>query len=189
MHLATLVDEERETFWPLTRTIRSPRCRPASSARDVASTRPTRAGQPSTTEKPKPAYWDRSMARWWRSGPAITLFTSGMLVPTGAGRATRLCITGTDGRSLLATRRCFLQPTSSESKWYQPKTGRRPLCRCWRPKDMQPNEWRASVSGGLPQTAISRRRSASSSVISLKQGEVNLYRLCTHDERLHSLQT
>ena len=128
-HLATLVDEERETFWPLTRAIRSPRCRPASSARDVTSTRPTRARQPSTTENPKSLYWDRSMTRWWRSGPAITLFTSGMLVPTGAGRATWLYITGTDERSLLVTHRCFLQPTSSESRWYQPETGRWPLCR------------------------------------------------------------
>jgi len=69
MHLATLADEERETFWPLTRAIRSPRCRSASSARDVASTRPTRARQPSSTENPKSL---TGTARWPGGGaPAL----------------------------------------------------------------------------------------------------------------------
>lgn len=49
---ATLMDVERDTFCPFTRMMQSLTLSPASSAGDVPSTRPTRTGQESTTEKP-----------------------------------------------------------------------------------------------------------------------------------------
>ena len=137
MQRATLTDVDRETFWPLTLITISPLCKPASSALDDRSTRPTFTGHASTTVNPKPPYGDLLTCNSSRCIPLMSEFTVG-IVESPVSRRSRLCITGTAGRSFTVTLRCFLMPMSSVRRWYQPLIGRSPVWRWRTPNDIQP---------------------------------------------------